>query len=165
LAKDSFNDVTEAANALLLKGKIDIYQSQQSEIEAALTKIQQQQQKEKQQQTPATATIVPAPAKPPTVQWEYRGSQDHQIHGPYSSQDMLHWIRAGYFVGPSAVQVRTVQVPVSKPVVAKSTQEDLLSDLMDDDDDDDDKAPAAQAQEVDRGEWQMSDKVDFSLYM
>jgi len=150
MAKDSFDDVTEAANALLLKGKIDIYQSKQSEIAAALSKLQEDK-KPRKNAGPA------APADPTTtaddVQWEYRGSQDHQIHGPYSSQDMLNWISAGYFVGPSAVQIRSLQ---PKP---KSTRDDLLSDLMDDEDDDKNE------EGVERGEWQMSDQVDLAQYV
>ena len=48
LAQDSFNDVTEAANALLRQGKMDIYQTRQTEIAAALETIRQQQQQSKQ---------------------------------------------------------------------------------------------------------------------
>jgi CD2 antigen cytoplasmic tail-binding protein 2 len=145
LAKDSFDDVTEAANALLLKGKIDIYQSRQTDIQDALRQIQRTKSSDVET---AESTAIDKESNANTVQWEYKGSQDHQIHGPFSSQDMLNWIQAGYFVGPSAVQIRSVQ-PRSK-----SSQEELLSDLMDDD--------CSKAEDAFvRGEWQMSDKVDF----
>lgn len=146
LANDSFDDITEAANALLLKGKIDIYQSRQSDIQAALSQLQRE--KTSHVETADSSSIDKVGQKN-AIQWEYRGSQDHQIHGPFSSQDMLHWIQAGYFVGPSAVQIRSVH---PQP---KSSQEELLSDLLDDD-------PRADDEEVlVRGEWQMSDKGDF----
>ena len=161
LAKDCLDDVTEAANALLLKGNIDIYQSRQSDVQEALRKLQEQQHQKAFQVEDAVGTV----AAIPKVLWEYRGSQDHHIHGPYSSQEMLNWIQAGYFVGPSAVQVRSVQQPLLQ---LKSTQDDLLSDLLDDDVDENDGAGEKQKEEdalIVRGEWQMSDKVDFARHV
>ncbi|KAI2494451.1 GYF domain containing protein [Fragilaria crotonensis] len=92
------------------------------------------------------------------VQWEYKGNQDGEIHGPYTTQDMLGWTQAGYFIGPQAVQIRTVS---PGPATQASTQEELLSDLMDDDDDEDGdrKAPVAV-----RGEWVSSNDVNFLAY-
>lgn len=42
------------------------------------------------------------------TQWEYRGNEDNAIHGPYKTQEMMEWIKAGYFVGPMAVDVRMI---------------------------------------------------------
>ena len=66
--------------------------------------------------TAATATDVNASAsasasagtlkKNGNVQWEYRGNQDNFIHGPYTTQQMLEWTKAGYFVGAAAVDIR-----------------------------------------------------------
>ena len=68
--------------------------------------------------TAATATDVNASASASTsasagtlkkngnVQWEYRGNQDNFIHGPYTTQQMLEWTKAGYFVGAAAVDIR-----------------------------------------------------------
>ena len=111
MAQDSFSEDTEAANALLLM----IYQMQRANIEALL------------QPRKAIAT-----SSATFVQWEYLGNQDGQIHGPYSSNEMLGWIRAGYFAGPTALQVRTIQPACEEK---KFIQENQLSDLMEDDDD------------------------------
>jgi CD2 antigen cytoplasmic tail-binding protein 2 len=150
LAQDSLNDLTEAANALLLKGKINIYQQAKMDI----------------------AKLVPLPTTtnnndnntPPEVQWEYRGNEDGKIHGLYSTQEMMAWIGAGYFVGPSAVQVRTVSQGKSNSAndKTKSIQDDLMSDLLEDENDDDitDKQESTV-----HGDWMLSDTVDFAKYL
>jgi CD2 antigen cytoplasmic tail-binding protein 2 len=144
LAQDSLNDLTEAANALLLKGKINIYQQTKQDI----------------------AKLVPLPAPVantlPEVQWEYRGNEDGQIHGLYSTQEMMAWIRAGYFVGPSAVQVRIVSQVTSTKNNTKSMQEDLMSDLLEDDNDDD---TTDKQESTVHGEWMLSDAVGFTKYL
>ena len=137
MAKTALNDLTVAANALLLKGKIDIYQKTRNDLLKLLPDEQH--------------------GNKPVVHWEYEGSQDHQIHGLYTTQQMQGWIQAGYFVGPSAVRVRTV----TEKEREKSMQEDLLSDLMDDDEEESAK-PAENIQE--RGEWMVSDHVNFNKY-
>lgn len=157
-AQDSLNALTEAANALLLRGEMDVYQMRRSEIAALLA-------------LPAAPGVVVVPRRDDdqgSVAWEYRGNQDGAIHGPYSSAEMLGWTRAGYFVGPAAVRVRTVQkaAPASTEV---SLQEDLLSDLMDDGDDDDrvksSSSEDIQPQGLVRGEWMVSDQIDFNKYV
>jgi hypothetical protein len=85
--------------------------------------------------------------------WEYKGNQDHQIHGPYTTQEMVGWTQAGYFIGTQAVQIRTVAIGQAPKA---SMADELLSDLMDDDDD---KEPL----EV-RGEWISSNDVNFMAY-
>lgn len=86
------------------------------------------------------------------LQWEYRGNQDHAIHGPYTTQQMLEWINAGYFVGEQAVDVRMVRPPTTTttPSTAAATKrsgdeekpkartdvDELMADLMDSDNDD-----------------------------
>jgi hypothetical protein len=67
---------------------------------------------------------------------------------------MKGWIQAGYFVGPTAVKVRTVCEK------EKSLQEDLLADLMEGDDDDEED----NGSNKERGEWMVSDQVDFNRY-
>ena len=136
MAQKSLNDLTEAANALMLKGDVDIYQQTRSDLLKLLP----------DSKPPAS---MPGKEKP-VVSWEYRGNQDGEIHGPYSTAQMLSWIQAGYFVGTQAVQIRTI----SKE--DKSTVDDLLSDLMDGEE-------ASEPKEV-KGEWQSSNEVDFSSY-
>jgi CD2 antigen cytoplasmic tail-binding protein 2 len=156
LARTALNDLTEASNALLLKGKIDIYQKTRSDLEQLLPG-----DGEEEAATDGKPRSKGDGSSTAAVRWEYRGSQDGQIHGPYATRDMLGWIRAGYFVGPSAVSVRTVAAaPVAAKERNKSLQEDLLDDLMGDDDDDSEKKP----EEPVRGEWMRSDQVDFTKY-
>ena len=147
LAQSSLNELTEASNALLLQGDVDIYQRTREDI----LKLQPTEEEQQQQQ--------PKPA----VQWEYKGNQDGQVHGPYSNADMLSWTKAGYFIGAQAVQIRTVRKGEPKP---KSTKDELLSDLMDDDDDDDDDDGNKNSaeEELVRGEWQSSNEVNFNAY-
>lgn len=139
LSQTALNQLTEASNALLLQGDVDIYQKTRQDI----------------------MKMVPDPPKAAAggkaVQWEYKGNQDGQIHGPYSTAEMLGWTQAGYFIGAQAVQIRTVQ---KGDETAKTTAEDLLSDLMDDDDDDEGEKPT----EPVRGEWQSSNDVNFKAY-
>jgi CD2 antigen cytoplasmic tail-binding protein 2 len=142
MAQTALNDLTEAANALLLKGQVDIYQKTRNDLIQLLP----------EDDTGAGGDEQEASDKP-VVQWEYEGSQDKQIHGPYATAHMKSWIQAGYFVGPSAVKVRTVSEK------EKSLQEDLLADLMEGDDNDEQDTSAKE-----RGEWMVSDQVDFKRY-
>jgi hypothetical protein len=99
-----------------------------------------------------------------TVRWEYK-ALDGSIQGPYTSEQISEWKKAGYFTGSSAVMMRKVGTsgvewstntdhdsgrisgiksqrpfqsmePTSKKI--KSNHEELLDDLNDDDDDNDD---------------------------
>jgi CD2 antigen cytoplasmic tail-binding protein 2 len=140
MAQTALNDLTEAANALLLKGQVDIYQKTRNDLIQLLP------------EDDAGGDEQEAIDKP-VVQWEYEGSQDKQIHGPYATAHMRGWIQSGYFVGPSAVKVRTVSEK------EKSLQEDLLADLMEGDDNDDQDNSVKE-----RGEWMISDQVDFNMY-
>jgi hypothetical protein len=137
LARQALNDLTGAASALLLKGQIDIYQKTRQDL---------------------TQLLPTAPQEPkPTVQWEYKGSGDGQLHGPYTTQHMQGWIQQGYFVGPSAVMLRSVQ----EDTTAESTKDDLMSDLLDDDDEEE---TDSKAKKTVKGEWTRSDAVKFSDY-
>jgi len=135
-AQKALNDLTEAANALMLKGNVDIYQQTKTELLKLLADSKPRStNKEKQH-----------------VSWEYRGNQDGQIHGPYTTQQMLAWIQAGYFIGEQAVQIRTI---AKSPPESMSTADDLLSDLMEDDEQEDKQV---------KGEWTSSNDIDFSIY-
>lgn len=132
-ARAALNDLTEAANALLLKGDVDIYQMTQDDM----------------------MKQIPEPKTGYKVQWEYQGNQDDQVHGPYTTKEMLAWIQAGYFIKEQAVQIRTIKEEASG---VKSTKDELLSDLMEDDDDDEKETKFV------KGDWVSSNDVDFSIY-
>jgi len=173
-AQKSLNDLTEASSALLNMGDVDIYQKTRQDLsklipaDTAAALLQ------------ATSAATASSSAVPTVvrYWEYKGNQDGQIHGPYTSEQMKGWIQAGYFVGEQAVQVRTVTTPTStagtKEAPKKSKEDDvkdLLSDLMDDDDDEgeedknkegkDNSAAASEPEQAARGEWVSSEEAIF----
>ena len=99
--------------------------------------------------------------------WEYRGNQDGQIHGPYTTEQMVGWIGAGFFVGEAAVDVRRARTAsAAATATATATADDLMADLMDSDDDDGGCGGGGggddEKEEVMREEpWQRSDRVDF----
>lgn len=138
-AKTNLNELTGAANALLLQGEVEIYQYTKQDILKSL---------------PASSTKNPRQKQPP-AQWEYQGNQDGALHGPYTTEQMLAWVKAGYFVGDQRVKIRTLRDDDTK----SSMQDDLLADLLDDDDEDTKKKATT------KGEWQWSNEVDFCAYL
>ena len=146
LARKAMNDLTEAASALLLRGQHDIYEKTRKQLAELLS------------DKPEQPTGEVESTSKPVVQWEYRGSQDNQVHGPFTTQQMQGWIQQGYFVGPSAVMARSIhEVPAD---AEKSQRDDLLSDLLEDDDEDEPKPST----KVVKGDWTKSDQIDFSKY-
>jgi CD2 antigen cytoplasmic tail-binding protein 2 len=143
-AKAYLDDLTGAANALLLRGEVMIYQSTKLEIQRHLPNSALPRKGLIEKQSPAN--------------WEYRGNQDGALHGPYTTEQMIAWTQAGYFVGAQRVQIRTIN-EVPKQL---STQDDLLNDLMDNDDD---NGAAKEETEQVKGEWQWSNEVDFDEYL
>lgn len=133
MAQRALNTLTEASNALLLQGDVDVYQRTRNDFMKLIPDTKSAASKE-------------------AVTWEYRGNQDGELHGPYTTAQMMSWIQAGYFIGEQAVQVRTISKEDKR-----STVDDLLSDLMDDEE------ANGEAKEV-RGEWKSSKDVDFSAY-
>ena len=107
-----------------------------------------------------------AASEPDEVMWEYRGSADGALHGPYTSRQMLEWTSCGYFVGESAVDVRKVGSSDETSSGAKEDEKTDVDDLLADLDDDDDGDEKAETQTAPEGtSWMRSDRVDFSLYI
>ena len=138
-AKVCLDNLTGAANALLLKGEVDIYDTRRQQIVGMLPR--------------ETKKLPFTNEKHPPAKWEYMGNQDAQIHGPYTSEQMISWTKAGYFVGDQKVRIRTIREE------ELSTKEDLLADLMDDDDD------SIDHKNVLKGDWMWSNEVDFTSYL
>ncbi len=198
MAQSSLNSLTEAANELMLQhGMVDIYQQTLQDLLQLLSDDEDANgQQDGNGATTTTAAMSisqatsnsdqPNDANAPNnssgveVQWEYMGNEDGQVHGPFSTADMLAWTIAGYFVGEQAVQVRSISTSTfaQEEDNQVTLQEDLLADLMDDDDDDNngngennrqgqDKAAgngSKAAPTVARGEWISSNQVDFASY-
>jgi CD2 antigen cytoplasmic tail-binding protein 2 len=163
MAKSCLDDLTGAANALLLQGEVDIYDTTREKI---LRMFPAQQDDNHGGPKPSTAAVP--------VQWEYMGNQDNTLHGPFTTEQMLGWAKAGYFVGTQRVKIRAIQqVEAEKEETKLSTEEDLLADLMDDDDgddggDDNDKIiPPAKKLKTNtiKGEWMWSNEVNYHDYL
>mmetsp|Transcript_27863 Transcript_27863/g.50395 ORF Transcript_27863/g.50395 Transcript_27863/m.50395 type:complete len:546 (-) Transcript_27863:178-1815(-) len=77
------------------------------------------------------------------VMWEYKGNEDGAMHGPYTSRQMSDWTSCGYFVGESAVDIRRVgsNGAPGKDATQKSNEDVKtdVDDLMADLMDDDDE--------------------------
>lgn len=140
-AKESLDKLTQASSVHMLQGRVDIYQMKKEDIVQFLPKAHSD------------------PALDKNVTWEYQGNQDNAIHGPFTTQQMLGWIQSGYFVGEASVKVRWIRKAEGggeeKP---ENIGDDLMSDLLDDEE-------KQEIQEDIRGEWLMSDKVDFAKYL
>jgi CD2 antigen cytoplasmic tail-binding protein 2 len=144
MAKTCLNDLTGAASALLLKGEVDIYDTTRQSI---LNLLPQEPQK------PFHPT-----EKQPAAQWEYLGNQDGNIHGPYTTEQVIGWTQTGYFVGEQRVKIRTIREE------QLSTKDDLLADLLGEDEDDND-ADATKENGTIKGEWLWSNEVSFRAYL
>ena len=142
LAKSCLDDLTGAANALLLKGEVDIYDTRRQGMFKYLPLKQQNQQGSKK--------AALSKEKQPPCKWEYMGNQDGKIHGPFTTEEMMGWMKAGYFVGLQKVKIRSIR---EKEL---STEDDLMADLMDDDDDEGQDKKI----ELEKGDWQWSDEVN-----
>jgi CD2 antigen cytoplasmic tail-binding protein 2 len=143
-AKTSLDDLTGAANALLFKGDVDIYDTTRNDI--IMKKL------------PQEAVKVDDVPPQPQATWEYMGDQDGQLHGPFTTEQMIGWTQAGYFVGAQQVQIRTIRE------IELSTKDEMLADLMDDDDEDDENEHDKQAKFI-KGEWMPSNDVVFTAYL
>lgn len=98
-----------------------------------------------------------------TVMWEYRGNEDNKIHGPYSTQQMMEWTKAGFFVGQMAVDIRIISNgnAFSTEKAKEETVDSLLGDLEDSDNEDDGKKSDHKSD----NEWLRSDSVKFETYL
>eukprot|EP00553_Chaetoceros_curvisetus_P003021 CAMPEP_0204635016 /NCGR_PEP_ID=MMETSP0717-20131115/30595_1 /ASSEMBLY_ACC=CAM_ASM_000666 /TAXON_ID=230516 /ORGANISM="Chaetoceros curvisetus" /LENGTH=224 /DNA_ID=CAMNT_0051653627 /DNA_START=24 /DNA_END=701 /DNA_ORIENTATION=+ len=177
-SKKALNRLTELSNLCMMKfDDNDIYQhdrkhlqqflSRSDEVETAKRKRQYFGDEDADTSIATKRSVGDGATKKPTdkcIQWEYRGNQDGSIHGPYTTKQMLDWIKVGYFVGDMAVDVRIIPA-TGQDMVNQETaknQEDVVNDLLgdledsDDDGDDTEKPPAT---------WLRSDEVDFSTYL
>jgi CD2 antigen cytoplasmic tail-binding protein 2 len=156
MAKSCLDELTGVSNALLLQGEVDIYDTTRELILRMFP-----DHKEGTNPTPKN------------VKWEYMGDNDNQLHGPFTTEQMLGWVKAGYFVGPQRVKIRYIQEKeedtATKPSEPElSTKDDLLADLMDDDDDKDATPPPAKKAKttsVIKGTWMWSNEVDYQKYL
>mmetsp|Transcript_16651 Transcript_16651/g.38440 ORF Transcript_16651/g.38440 Transcript_16651/m.38440 type:complete len:436 (-) Transcript_16651:27-1334(-) len=164
-AKLNLDNLTGAANALLLKGEVDIYNKTKQDILRIFPSLLKQlQDSNPDKNTPSTMS---------RPKWEYQGNGDNQLHGPYTTEQMMAWVQSGYFIGAQRVKIRTIHTEKQDPEEILepqlSTEDDLLADLMDDDDVDEASRPAKKVKKssslIVKGKWIWSDEIDYQKYL
>merc|ERR1719343_680814 len=129
ISKSNIDNLTGAANALLLKGEVDIYDKTKRDILRGFPSLMKQVYGNVD-----TMTSL----KTSNLKWEYQGNEDSQLHGPYTTEQIIAWVRSGYFVGTQRVKIRTICIQkhsVEEKVEPQPpTEDDLLADLMDNED-------------------------------
>jgi CD2 antigen cytoplasmic tail-binding protein 2 len=179
-AKSCLDKITGAANALLLQGDVDIYQTTSNDIRrkypsivttAGAAATATNNTTDGVAKTTRTAAAAAPSSGSSKTQWEYVGNENEQIQGPFTTEQMLGWVQAGYFVGTQRVKIRTIQEE------ELSTEDDLLADLMDDDDDDEEEEEDGDGDDPNpnptkkpkrnlvRGEWMWSNEVDYKSFL
>ena len=119
----------------------------------------------------AMAMHNPSKSSNKCIEWEYRGNEDHAIHGPYRTEQMLEWIKAGYFIGPMAVDVRMINAVIAVVAAADMasnviSKEEVVDNLLGDLDSDDEEVEGGErGGDATATEWQRSDQIDFSTYL
>ena len=171
-ARKALSELTDLADAMLMGGDGDVYSRTKNELaKMAANEHAISGQKRKRdyfadagQADKATVAAYVSEVKVP-VQWEYRGNNDQLTHGPYTTEQMMGWIRAGYFVGDGAVDVRRIAPKLhdagNAPADA-ATANDMMADLMDSDDDE--KGGECNSAANDGG-WERSDEVNFASFL
>eukprot|EP01114_Cavostelium_apophysatum_P014555 TRINITY_DN3806_c0_g1_i1.p1 TRINITY_DN3806_c0_g1~~TRINITY_DN3806_c0_g1_i1.p1 ORF type:complete len:328 (+),score=102.08 TRINITY_DN3806_c0_g1_i1:29-1012(+) len=141
-----FDELTEAAHALLSNGFFSIYHLPKEKIAAEVATKEDSDseddlpawKKERLAKEKAEAEKKLQPTS--KVMWEYKAANNGELFGPYTTQDMIAWRDMGYFVGDNVVEMRKVKNP--------HAEESIF--------DDEDGAPT---------EYVRSDTVDFSKFL
>lgn len=167
LEKKQFDELTEWADQLIRSGEVDIYQQTKDSIKKKLDEDDEgakgggDGKGVKFQEEPVVMRDkIPA-------MWEYRGEEDGQVHGPYTTAQILAWRAQGFFTGPSAVGMRQVQAKPEGGGKGKATSvEDLMADLDDDEEEDEEEGSGkgTGGDKAGTSAWVSSDSIDFSLY-
>jgi CD2 antigen cytoplasmic tail-binding protein 2 len=158
--KSSFEHLTEASSELMARGYDDVYIITKQQMEDKLNEVKEEQRiksnnkrlasnsrssgggddtttlpsikKRRVEAAAATTTTTTTPCS-----WYYkRKLEDREVHGPFSSENMLAWKNLGYFVGDNVVYLRRDPPAVSSNSVSAPTNDldDLMNDLNDDND-------------------------------
>lgn len=179
--KKQWDELTELADQLIRSGMVDIYQQTKEGIKR---KLDGEDEKDEDDDEKVASHAQGGVGKAVTFQeeavvvgdkipamWEYRGGEDGQVHGPFTTAQILAWRAQGFFTGPTAVSMRQVKQEGEGPggggEKSKTSVEDLMADL-----DDDGEEEAGNGSGAGKGSkdadgasaWVSSDKIDFSLY-
>jgi CD2 antigen cytoplasmic tail-binding protein 2 len=161
-ARQKLKNLSKLANELVMMSfEYDAYSLSAVDLkrlhQELLSVTSTQEQMEANERTSSSAKDEP-------VQWEYC-AQDNNIYGPFSTDQMMQWMKQGYFLGESAVRTRKVTTPIQQNSTATNdsktyTTEDLVADLEDSDEDFEERKKKKRC-----NEWMMSDSIDFLKYM
>ncbi|KAL7524806.1 hypothetical protein ACHAWF_003395, partial [Thalassiosira exigua] len=158
--RETVEELTELADALLFGGETDSYELTKSDWIRRF-KLERYFPSSQKKRPPASEAVDALPeakrsrgyfddpgsdaandgdgrksgATPPEraeVTWEYKGNEDGAIHGPYTSRQMLEWTSCGYFVGEGAVDIRRVRdIPSAGKEVEQKDDGDAKVDVDD----------------------------------
>lgn len=164
-AKQSLYKLTSLANELvMLYFEHDVYSKSAEELKQWYQVLFSEQ---KSQAHSETKYLTPSLVADMPVQWEYCG-QDSNMYGPFTTEQMMQWLKQGYFLGDSAVRVRKVHsnmlgdLSSIKREKTVNTVEDLVADL--EESEHEEFEANGQRKNAD-DQWLMSDKIDFSKYV
>ncbi len=168
----ALNKITELCNLFMMKFDDggSIYDCTRGNMQQFLHEsdaIEAMNRRKKLQSENGSSNDIKSSKEQKVVQWEYKGNEDNKIHGPYSTEQMMQWINAGYFVGSMAVDLRIVgsdRCTSARETKKEETVDDLLGDLEDSDDEDTPKN-ATKADSIQSNNWLRSDQVNFQSYL
>jgi len=165
--KKQFDELTDWADQLLRSGCVDIYQQTKESIKRSLDGEEEEDTKKDSGGGGGGGVVVSFAEKPVDMtskihtMWEYKGAEDGEVHGPYTTAQILSWRAQGFFTGPTAVRMRQVKSKEEQEK-AQPSMDDLMKDL--DDDDDEEEEGNGKGGSTTESAWILSDNIDFSLY-
>ena len=178
--KANIVQVSEMADALLVSGVHGIYDMTREDLIGMANKLIDRQEsnefKDQKKSYFNNQTLEKSTKEVDnkrSVFWEYQGNEDCQIHGPFTTEQMISWRSTGFFVGDQAVDIRVIankNEGVAHPIIVQSDNEarnfvdDLMADLESDDEDNTVKGRKPSGTQIE-STWLRSDTVNFSSYL
>ena len=149
MRNDGFNDIYQYTkhriSTMLFSRSADVQKVEiKKEVISKLTHNYFHDEKDENQQTESSQD---------QWDWFYKGNGDNQIHGPFTTQEMLAWTKGGYFVGDNAVDISFRKKCANNKQNEKGVN-DLMDDLLSDDE--------GKEKET---RWVRSDKINFSNFL
>jgi len=169
-AKAKISQLTELADALLVNGFHEIYDTTKIGIESYMRDIGGQvtskqstsyfDSKVSSNDTSKQDKDEMKKLDEHAILWEYKGNEDGLIHGPYTTEQMMSWRSAGFFIGTQAVDIRISKRRESSPSNDEKVDvDDLMADLEDDDENEE------KDDSNDENAWQRTDTVNFASFL
>ena len=178
--RERFERLSEAADALLGRGRLDVYGAKRETLGGWLREVRGGPTAEAEAPSrkrprnsyfakpaagaAAAAAVAAAAATPPDkVFWEYVG-EDGEVHGPFGTSQIVQWRAQGYF---KSTKMRVVRDERERSA-PKSLAQDMLDDLDDDGDGGVEESKGADGDGGggggDAAEWRAADLIDFAAF-